>query len=264
MVGTPGSSRRGRGGQVVALRRSKPMPASSMQRATPVGSGRDHDAERPSTSADPHCDVTARLPCLRHLAPAPATTSAAIVETLTGACSVATRPTRVDRRASPGTSARSRSYNKRGPAETPASLFWRCLPFGRSPTRKAGDRVGGLALRGSQRAPPRGRLGRSSRRSSRPDVGPQVAAIAPAIHAPASDRTAPRQDRGDRLDASRRRGQRSAQEQLGMACTSCGGTPVGAVAGALRAVMPCRRPSPRRDRRLSRHDSTTGQTSQDT
>src|SRR3954470_2900094 len=36
-----------------------------------------------STSADPHCDVAARLPCFTTRAPTPAATSAAIVDTLT-------------------------------------------------------------------------------------------------------------------------------------------------------------------------------------
>ena len=53
-----------------------------MQRATPSGPRSMTTPSSSSTSADPHADDAARLPCLATRTPAPATTSAATVEML--------------------------------------------------------------------------------------------------------------------------------------------------------------------------------------
>ena len=60
----------------------KPMPASSMQRATPSGARSIFTPSCSSTSADPHADDAARLPCLATRAPHAAATMAASVEML--------------------------------------------------------------------------------------------------------------------------------------------------------------------------------------
>ena len=58
------------------------MPVSSMQRATPAGPRSMTTPSASSTSAEPAADEAARPPCLHTLAPAPATTRAAMVDTL--------------------------------------------------------------------------------------------------------------------------------------------------------------------------------------
>src|SRR5689334_9961985 len=60
----------------------KPKPTSSMQRATPAGSSSMLTPSASSRSAEPHLLVAERLPCLATAQPAPAATSAAVVETL--------------------------------------------------------------------------------------------------------------------------------------------------------------------------------------
>src|ERR1700694_603935 len=58
------------------------MPTSSMQRATPKGPRSIATPKASSTSAEPAADEAARPPCLQTFAPAPATTKAAMVDTL--------------------------------------------------------------------------------------------------------------------------------------------------------------------------------------
>ena len=62
--------------------RQNPMPASATQRATPSGPRSTTTPKASSTSADPPESEAPRLPCLQTLAPAPATTKAAMVDTL--------------------------------------------------------------------------------------------------------------------------------------------------------------------------------------
>ena len=57
------------------------MPASATQRETPAGPSSIATPSASSTSAEPHFDDCARLPCLTTRAP-PAAISAAIVDTL--------------------------------------------------------------------------------------------------------------------------------------------------------------------------------------
>ena len=59
------------------------MPASETQRATSAGSKSIRTPRASSTSAVPHCEEAARLPCLHTGTPAPATTNAAMVEMFT-------------------------------------------------------------------------------------------------------------------------------------------------------------------------------------
>src|SRR5439155_8053399 len=59
-----------------------PMPACSTHAATCFGDSSIFAPSASSTSALPHCDVTARLPCFATRAPAPAATNAAHVLTL--------------------------------------------------------------------------------------------------------------------------------------------------------------------------------------
>src|SRR5580692_3809875 len=60
----------------------KPKPTSSMQRATALGSRSIATPRASSRSAEPDFEVAERLPCLAIAQPAPAATSAAVVETL--------------------------------------------------------------------------------------------------------------------------------------------------------------------------------------
>src|SRR4051812_47890076 len=60
----------------------KPNPASSMQRATPLGPTSSLAPSASRTSAEPERLVAERLPCLATAQPAPAATSAAVVDTL--------------------------------------------------------------------------------------------------------------------------------------------------------------------------------------
>ena len=62
--------------------KQKPIPASSTQRCTPSGVSSSTTPSASSTSAVPHSDDAPRAPCLHTGTPAPATTIAAIVETL--------------------------------------------------------------------------------------------------------------------------------------------------------------------------------------
>src|SRR3954469_13327944 len=61
------------------------MPARSTQSATLAGATSMATPRASSRSAEPHCDVCARFPCLHTLAPAPATTIAALVVAGAGA-----------------------------------------------------------------------------------------------------------------------------------------------------------------------------------
>ena len=63
--------------------RQKPNPVSVTHSATPAGSSSTAIPAASSTSAAPQLEEAALLPCLHTGTPAPATTSAAIVETLT-------------------------------------------------------------------------------------------------------------------------------------------------------------------------------------
>ncbi len=84
-MGTPSSRRVGPAWRMAGWKRGakqKPMPASSTQRATPSGPRSITTPSASSTSAVPQLDEAARLPCLQTFAPAPATTSAASVDTL--------------------------------------------------------------------------------------------------------------------------------------------------------------------------------------
>ena len=65
-----------------ACAKRNPKPTSSMQAATSAGARSIRTPSASSTSADPHRDETARLPCLAITAPAAAATSAADVEML--------------------------------------------------------------------------------------------------------------------------------------------------------------------------------------
>ena len=69
-------------GGVVAGGKQKPIPASSMQRATAAGGRAISTPSASSTSAEPVREDAARPPCLQTGTPAPATTRAAMVETL--------------------------------------------------------------------------------------------------------------------------------------------------------------------------------------
>ena len=60
----------------------KPKPTSSMQRPTCLGVELDVDAERLQQVGGAALLVLERLPCLATAQPAPAATSAAVVETL--------------------------------------------------------------------------------------------------------------------------------------------------------------------------------------
>ena len=62
--------------------KQKPMPASSTQRSTPSGDSSMTTPSSSNTSAVPHSDDAPRAPCLHTGTPAPATTMAAIVDTL--------------------------------------------------------------------------------------------------------------------------------------------------------------------------------------
>ena len=62
--------------------KQKPIPTSSMQRATEAGGRVISTPSASSTSADPVRDEAARPPCLHTGTPAPATIRAAMVETL--------------------------------------------------------------------------------------------------------------------------------------------------------------------------------------
>ena len=62
--------------------KQKPMPASSTQRRTPSGVSSSTTPSASKTSAVPHSDDAPRAPCLHTGTPAPATTMAAIVDTL--------------------------------------------------------------------------------------------------------------------------------------------------------------------------------------
>jgi hypothetical protein len=61
----------------------KPTPASSTHCATPSAERSIATPSASSTSAEPHSEEMERLPCFATRAPAPATTSAAIVEMFT-------------------------------------------------------------------------------------------------------------------------------------------------------------------------------------
>ncbi len=62
--------------------KQNPIPTRSMQRATPSPSRSITTPSDSSTSAEPHRDDAARFPCLATRTPAPATTSAVVVEML--------------------------------------------------------------------------------------------------------------------------------------------------------------------------------------
>ena len=61
----------------------KAMPASERHRSTPVADRAILTPSSSSTSAEPHCDETDRLPCLATFAPHDAATNDAAVEKLT-------------------------------------------------------------------------------------------------------------------------------------------------------------------------------------
>src|SRR5436190_1368578 len=86
VVGVPSSRRAGPANRSAGWNfgaKQNPIPASSTQRATPVGPRSITTPIASSTSAEPHADDAARLPCLATRTPAPATTRAARVEMLT-------------------------------------------------------------------------------------------------------------------------------------------------------------------------------------
>src|SRR5262249_51937127 len=86
VVGVPSSRRAGpanrRAGWYFGAKQN-PMPASSTHRATPSGPRSITTPNASRTSADPHAEDAARLPCLATRTPAPAATSAASVEMFT-------------------------------------------------------------------------------------------------------------------------------------------------------------------------------------
>ena len=84
-VGIPISRRDGAAKRNAGWKRGakqKPMPASSTQRRTPSGVSSRTTPRASNTSAVPHSDEAPRAPCLHTGTPAPATTMAAIVDTL--------------------------------------------------------------------------------------------------------------------------------------------------------------------------------------
>ena len=81
----PNSLRTGPANRMAGWKRGakqKPMPTSSMHRATPFGPRSTTTPRASSTSAAPTADEEARPPCLHTLAPVAATTRAAMVDTL--------------------------------------------------------------------------------------------------------------------------------------------------------------------------------------
>src|SRR5262249_38357370 len=86
VVGVPSSRRAGPANRSAGWyfgAKQNPMPASSTQRATPSGPRSITTPNASRTSAEPHADDAARLPCFATRTPAPAATSAARVEMLT-------------------------------------------------------------------------------------------------------------------------------------------------------------------------------------
>ena len=115
---------------------ANPIPASVTHRATPSPDCSSTTPSCSSTSAVPHLDDDARLPCLHTGTPAPATTSAAIVETFTECDASPPVPTMSIARAATSFGNSIRPEAARTASSIPPSSS-AVSPFERSATRNA-------------------------------------------------------------------------------------------------------------------------------